>query len=152
MELYVGGHKFVTDNKVNIDQEMFKTIDQANSWSDILSNPQNESALISIRDNTNAGQPSDNGNIAGGNSAGIVFGGGDTHAIISVGWVRPLVRIAAGAGNNFKWHDDVVLKSEYDKLVQRVAALEKQIGGVTSLLYAYLRKALATSTKFMEVA
>lgn len=146
MQLFGGGHKFVTDDKVNIDQEMFKTIDQANSWLDILSNPQNENALISIRDNTNAGQPSDNGNVAGGNSAGIVFGGKDTHAIISVGWFRPSVRIAAGAGNNFKWHDDVVLKSEYDKLVQRVATLEKQIGGVLSRLLTSLfrlRKAVA---------
>ena len=126
-EDYVAKSDF--DNKVNVDQEMFKSIDQANSWSDILSNPQNESALISIRDNTNGGRPSDNGNVAGGNSAGIVFGGNDTHAIISVGWVRPSVRVAAGAGNDFKWHDDVVLKSEYDKLVQRVATLEKQIGG-----------------------
>lgn len=129
MQIFGGGHKLVTDEKVNIDQEMFKIIGQANSWSDILSNPQNESALISIRDNTNGGQYSANGNVVGGNSAGIVFGGNDTHAIISVGWDRPSVRIAAGAGNDFKWHDDVVLKSDYDKLVQRVAALEKQIGG-----------------------
>ena len=129
MQLFGDGHKFVTDETVNVDQKIFKSIDQANSWSDILSNPQNESALISIRDNTNGGEPSDNGNVAGGNSAGIVFGGSDTHAIISVGWLRPSVRVAAGAGNDFKWHDDIVLKSDYDKLVQRVAALEKQIGG-----------------------
>ena len=52
------------------------------------------------------------------------------------------------------WHDwhQFATMNNINKLEQEFSDLKKKIGGVTSHLYDYLRKALATSTKNMEVA
>lgn len=51
---------------------------------------------------------------------------------LSVSGSTPVAKIWGGANNEVKWSDELVFKSDYDKLVQRVAALEKQIGGDTA--------------------
>ncbi len=140
--IYLNGEELLNkkdfDEKVNINQPMFKTISNANTWSDILSDPKNANTLMSIRDNTNGGQPSTNGIVAGGNSAAIVFGGDDTHAIISVGWTKPVIRVAAGAVDNIKWHEDLAFKSDIARLEQEISDLKKQIGGVLSSALSHL--------------
>lgn len=141
------------DDKVNINQPMFKRIDNANTWSDILSDPKSANTLMSIRDNTNGGLPSTDGNVIGGNGAAIAFGGDDTHAIISVSWFEPVIRVAAGAGDNIKWYEDLAFKSDIAELKQEIADLKKQIGGVLSSALSHIRQSLRyVAFKEMEVA
>lgn len=102
------------DEKVNINQPMFKKIDNANTWSDILSDPKSANTLMSIRDNTNGGLPATDGNVVGGN----------------------------GAVDNIKWHEDLDFKSDIARLEQEISDLKKQIGGVLSRLLTHLNNRL----------
>lgn len=97
---------------------------------------------------------SDTDKLIGNWSSAIAWGHGNTRSILSADYSTPRVKIASGTTNEVKpkWQDEIVLKSQLKTLEERISKLESKIGGVTSHLYAYLRKALATSTEFMEVA
>lgn len=150
MELYGGGHKFVTDEKVNTDRNLYFLNDK---------HPLTESEIFNTDDNQGRLQVihqrmSENGSETfGGYDNLLLFGGDDTTSIFDVNPFQSQVKVAAGAaGGKAAWSELVAWKSDIQRLEQEIADLKKQIGGVTSHLYAYLRKALATSTEFMEVA
>lgn len=83
----------------------------------------------------------------------LLFGGDDATSIFDVNTFQNQLRVSSGlSGGKAAWSEFVAWKSDVARLEQEIADLKKQIGGVTSHLYAYLRKALATSTEFMEVA
>lgn len=112
MELYGGGHKFVTDKKVNVDNSLYKIITANDNMADILGrNPQTgQRNLVVFRDNSG---PNDNNLTASLNGSGIVFGGDDTAAVLSVdGWGMRRARIGWQNTNNRMWHEDIAWKSD----------------------------------------
>ena len=113
MQLYGGGHKFVTDQKVNIDNSLYKTITANDSMADVLGrNLQiGQKNLVAFRDNSG---PNDNNLTASYNGSGIVFGGDDTAAVLSVdGWGKRRARIGwQSAYTNKMWHEDIAWKSD----------------------------------------
>lgn len=121
------------------------------AWQDLVMAP-NEivGAFLGIWQD---GVPDTDKLIGNWNSA-IAWGNGNTRSILSADYSTPRVKIASGTTNEVKpkWQDEIVLKSQLKTLEERISKLESKIGGKNSHLYAYLRKALATSTEFMEVA
>lgn len=136
------------DSKINVNEPLFATVQNFSKWSDIIDNPSQNNALISIRDNTNHGAISYTAPIIGGNSAAFLFGGNDTHAMVSAHWDRSIVRFCAGNADNILWKEDVAWKSDIQALQERVSALEKQIGGVLSKLLAHLNNHLIRKVAF----
>lgn len=67
----------------------------------------------------------------------LVFGGDDVKHMLTIGTFDHYARISTKRDGDF-WQENLVLKSDYDKLANRVSALEKQIGGVLTSLYTKL--------------
>lgn len=151
MTLFYDGKKQVNEDKVNVKGPVFKRITQANTWNDIL-DAYNDNYLISIRDDSNNATPSNDGNLVGGNGAGIVFGGYDTHSVVSVLWDKPVARIAAGNANKFIWREDIAWKSDIQRLENKISELQKQIGGVLNSSLTHLYQAFSKLTTRKVVA
>lgn len=136
------------DSKINTTNALYSSKDAPYDLHDVLSNEYGNNTLGVI--NNYFGSVVDGSSLVGNFDSLLVFGGNDVRHAIDIGSYAHEVRISTRTGNNF-WQEDLVLKSDYDKLVARVSALENKIGGVARYLYAYFINALATSTE-MEVA
>lgn len=116
-------------SKVNTSNNLFNHMSDNSTWQGItgISNTDN-AVLTSIRDDTNGG------NTVGSNGAGIAFGGGDTKAVLSVGWQTAHAIIAGGNGNAPVWHEEVAWKSDIDRLQSIINQQNQTIQSLTSRL------------------
>ena len=150
MQLYGGGHKFVTDEKVNTDRNLYLLNDKYPLTESEIFNTDNSQGRLQV---IHQRMPENGSETFGRYDNLLLFGGDDITSIFNVDPFQHRLRVATGsAGGKANWSEFVAWKSDIQRLEQEIADLKKQIGGVTSHLYAYLRKALATSTEFMEVA
>lgn len=139
MSIYLNGKRIPTSNetvsktdfdkKINIDQPLFRYVNKDGTWKDIagIQNSSDENVLASLRFNGFKGE-----NTVGGYGAGIVFGGHDTKAVLSVMHVGQQAMITGGYADGNFWHERIAWKSDIKKLEQEIAELKKQIGGVLS--------------------
>lgn len=116
-------------SKVNTSNNLFNHMSDNSTWQGItgISNTDN-AVLTSIRDDTNGG------NTVGGNGAGIAFGGGDTKAVLSVGWSTAHAIITGGNGNAPVWHEEVAWKSDFDRLQSIINQQNQTIQSLTTRL------------------
>ena len=145
--IFADGNKIITDSDINI--KIFKSAQTdatKTKMSDIFPTDSSKGIFVLGIDG-NSKKALTNGCYA----PYLAFGVNDVRAILSVAFNAPNVRISGGNGSG-SWSEDIAWKSDIQRLEQEISDLKKQIGGVNSHLYAYLRKALATSTEFMEVA
>ncbi|MEK3593629.1 hypothetical protein [Lactobacillus crispatus] len=137
------------DSKVNTTNALYSNKDAPYDLHDVLSNEYGNNTLGVI--NNYFSSVVDGSSLVGNFDSLLIFGGNDVRHAIDIGSYTHEVRISTRTGSSF-WQEDLVLKSDYDKLADRVSALENKIGRVTRHLYARLISALATFTKFMEAA
>lgn len=116
-------------SKVNTSNNLFNHMLDNSTWQGItgISNT-NNAVLTSIRDDTYGG------NTVGGNGAGIAFGGGDTKAVLSVGWQTAHAIITGGNGNAPVWHEEVAWKSDIDRLQSIINQQNQTIQSLTTRL------------------
>lgn len=86
---------------------LFKLLTSSNTWNDIIGQDNGLAALAAFRDNSNG-----SGKTMGGNSSGIVFGGGDTKGVLNVNWQNPQARIIGGNGTKPVWSKDIAWKDD----------------------------------------
>lgn len=86
---------------------LFKLLTNSNTWNDIIGQDNGLAALAAFRDNSNG-----SGKTMGGNSSGIVFGGGDTKGVLNVNWQNPQARIIGGNGTKPVWSKDIAWKDD----------------------------------------
>lgn len=139
--IFVNGNELTSkqefDSKVNISGPLYQLTDSSKEIS--------RSKFFKTQSNGNNGflsivhqriEQSTNGTL--GNYDNLLwFGGDDIRSLIDVGHINHQVRIFSGNSTS-NWQDDLVLKSDYDKLADRVSALENKIGGVLTRLYTEL--------------
>ena len=151
MDLYGNGHKFVTDEKVTPDRNLYflKRGTSPLTESEIFNTDDSQGRLQAIHQRIK-----EKGSETFGTYDNILlFGGDNITSIFDISTDHNQVRVATGgAEGRATWSEFIAWKSDIQRLEQEISDLKKQIGGVNSHLYAYLRKALATSTEFMEVA
>ena len=119
------------DSKINTTNALYSSKDAPYDLHDVLSNEYGNNTLGVI--NNYFGSVVDGSSLVGNFDSLLVFGGNDVRHAIDIGSYAHEVRISTRTGNNF-WQEDLVLKSDYDKLANRISALEKQIGGVVTRL------------------
>lgn len=110
---------------------LFKLLTSSNTWNDIIGQDNGLAALAAFRDDSNG-----SGKTMGGNSSGIVFGGGDTKGVLNVDWQNPRARIIGGNGSSPKWQKDIAWKDDLKVTVVRnydVANKQETKHGVESL-------------------
>ena len=93
---------------------LFRHINSSNTWNDIIGQDNGLAALAAFRDNSNG-----SGKTMGGNSSGIVFGGGDTKGVLNVNWQNPQARIIGGNGTKPVWSKDIAWKDDLKVTVVR---------------------------------
>lgn len=135
MNFYANGHKLANqddiDKKLNVHNSLFDVAhndgEAMNEFNVPISSQQG--LLRAIRIFT----PSELFNVQ--NGIGILFGMDGVSAFLSVAPFananKARISVSTNNGKSFSWQDDLVFKSDYDKLAERVTALEKQIGGGT---------------------
>lgn len=107
---------------------LFRHVTNSNTWNDIIGQNNGLAALASFRDDSDG-----SGKTMGGNSSGIVFGGGDTKGVLNVDWLNPRARIIGGNGDAPNWKKDIAWKDDLKINVVRSYDIEKnQAGPVTS--------------------
>ena len=115
---------------------LFRHVTNSNTWNDIIGQNNGLAALASFRDDSDG-----SGKTMGGNSSGIVFGGGDTKGVLNVDWQNPRARIIGGNGSSPKWQKDIAWKDDLKITVVRnydVANKQETKHGVESLNSAWL--------------
>ena len=105
---------------------LFRHVTNSNTWNDIIGQNNGLAALASFRDDSNG-----SGATIGNNSAGIVFGGGDTKGVLNVDWDpnHACARIIGGNGSNPVWHKDIAWKDDLKVKVVRSYDIEKDQAG-----------------------
>lgn len=93
---------------------LFRHINSSNTWNDIIGQDNGLAALAAFRDDSNG-----SGKTMGGNSSGIVFGGGDTKGVLNVNWQNPQARIIGGNGTKPVWSKDIAWKDDLKVTVVR---------------------------------
>lgn len=112
---------------------LFRHVTNSNTWNDIIGQNNGLAALASFRDDSNG-----SGATIGNNSAGIVFGGGNTKGVLNVDWDpnHACARIIGGNGNSPTWKKDIAWKDDLKVNVVRnydVANKQETKHGVESL-------------------
>lgn len=106
---------------------LFRNITNSNTWNDIIGQDHGQAALAAFRDNSDG-----SGKTMGGNSSGIVFGGGDTKGVLNVNWQNPQARIIGGNGSSPKWQKDIAWKDDLKvNVVRDFDVATKQYGTKT---------------------
>ena len=113
------------DNKVNVTNSLYLLKQTPYNLQDVLSNEYRDKTLGVIHNRF----IDSSSTIIGSYDSLLVFGGDDVKHSIDIGLNSHKVRISTKSSGIF-WQEDLVLKSDYDKLANRVSVLEKQIGGV----------------------
>lgn len=108
------------NSKVNVDGDLFLSPGAINSWADAQADGQKK-VLRSIRTESKA-TDFNTGNF----DAGILFGGSDTKALISVGYTGSHARVTGGS-NTTIWHEDIAWKSDITNLQNQIQDLQNQI-------------------------
>ena len=121
------------DNKVNVTKSLYLLKQAPYDLQNVLSNEYRDKTLGVIHNQF----IDSSSTILGNYDSLLVFGGDDVKHSIDIGLASHKVRISTKSRDTF-WQEDMVLKSDYDKLANRVSALEKQIGGVLTRLYTKL--------------
>ena len=121
------------DNKVNVTNSLYLLKQAPYDLQNVLSNEYRDNTLGVIHNQF----IDSSSTILGNYDSLLVFGGDDVKHSIDIGLASHKVRISTKSRDTF-WQEDMVLKSDYDKLANRVSALEKQIGGVLTRLYTKL--------------
>lgn len=105
---------------------LFRDINSSNTWNDIIGQDNGLAALAAFRDDSNG-----SGATLGNNSAGIVFGGGDTKGVLNVNWDpnHACARIIGGNGSNPVWHKDIAWKDDLKVNVVRSYNIENNQAG-----------------------
>lgn len=99
---------------------LFRHVTNSTTWNDIIGQNNGYAALASFRDDSNG-----SGKTMGNNSAGIVFGGGDTKGILNVDWQNSRARIIGGNGSVPKWSKDIAWKDDLKVNVVRNYDIER---------------------------
>lgn len=136
MDLYGDGHKYVTDEKVNVRNSLTRINTDNKFFSDVFGDFENDRYLVSFRDNS-----PQQALTVGGLGAGIGFGCVDTRGILSVEWNQPTALISGGSGSS-NWTLQIAWKSDIQRLEQEISDLKKQIGGVIGTLLNYIYQGL----------
>lgn len=121
------------DNKVNVTNSLYLLKQTPYDLQNVLSNEYRDKTLGVIHNQF----IDSSSTILGNYDSLLVFGGDDVKHSIDIELASHKVRISTKSRDSF-WQEDLVLKSDYDKLANRVSALEKQIGGVLTSLYTKL--------------
>lgn len=124
------------DSKVNTTNALYSSKDAPYDLHDVLSNEYGNNTLGVI--NNYFSSVADGSSLVGNFDSLLVFGGNDVRHAIDIGSYAHEVRISTRTGNNF-WQEDPVLKSDYDKLADRVSALENKIGGVLRTVKSFVQ-------------
>lgn len=112
-------------NKVNVDGDLFSAPGSVNGWADLQADGL-KSVLKSVRTEE---QPTDFN--TGNYDAGILFGGYDTKALISVGYIGGLARVTGG-NNTAVWHEDIAWKSDITNLQNQINQQNQTIQSLTT--------------------
>ena len=136
MQLYGGGHKFVTDEKVNTDRNLYFLNDKHPLTESEIFNTDNSQGRLQVIHQ----RMSENGSETfGGFDNILLFGGDDTTSIFDVDPFQRRLRVATGVSRGkANWSEFVAWKSDIQRLEQEIANLKKQIGGVLSRLLTHL--------------
>lgn len=110
------------DGKVNTTNVLHQTKFEPYNLSDVLSEYGHQT-LGAIHNNFRS---IDNPSLIGNFDSLLVFGGDDVKHAIDIGTFEKRVRISTKTDGSF-WQEDLVLKSDYDRLYDRVCALEKKV-------------------------
>lgn len=110
------------DGKVNTTNALHQTKFKPYNLYDALSEYGNQT-LGAIH---NSFRSIDNQSLIGNFDSLLVFGGNDVKHAIDIGTFEKRVRISTKT-NGSVWQEDLVLKSDYDRLYDRVCALEKKV-------------------------
>ena len=134
--IFVNGDELTSkkefDRKVNVTNTLFTLKHSPYSANDLM-NSMGTQTMAVIHNQFSATQ-----NGLGNYDSLFVFGGDDVKHMLKVDTFDHQIQVATTFGSNY-WQEDLVLKSDYDKLVSRVSALENKIGGVLTRLYTKLR-------------
>lgn len=143
------------DKKINIDNQIGSDpngfLPVSDNWSDFFGI--NTGKDWTTKQNLlRLGQTQSTDFLYGYDSSAILFGGGDTKGGLEVHWEDHIATVVGGNNPKMVWSERIAWKSDVERLEREISDLKKQIGGVTRRLYTALHKALAASTKIMEVA
>lgn len=100
-------------NKVNVDDNLYSAPGSVTSWASLQADG-SKNVLRSVR--TEGGGTDFN---TGNYDAGILFGGNDTKALISVAYTGNRA-IVTGGNNQSVWHEDIAWKSDVTNLQNQV--------------------------------
>ena len=104
-------------SQVNVDGNLFSSPGSVNSWADLQADG-SKNVLKSVR---TEGQATDFN--TGNWDAGILFGGNDTKALISVDYEGHQARVSGG-NDTATWHEDIAWKSDIINLSNQINALQ----------------------------
>ena len=109
---------------------LYRHVTNSNTWNDIIGQNNGLAALASFRDDSNG-----SGATIGNNSAGIVFGGGDTKGVLNVDWDpnHACARITGGKGSNPVWHKDTAWKDDLKVKVVKDFDVATRQGGTKTV-------------------
>ena len=105
-------------NKVNVDDNLFSAPGSVTSWASLQADG-SKNVLRSVR-TEGAGTDFNTGNY----DAGILFGGNDTKALISVAYTGNRA-IVTGGNNQSVWHEDIAWKSDVNDLRNQIQQLRE---------------------------
>lgn len=119
------------DGKVNISSNLFRRIQNSNTWGDIFGvyNPSN--VLTSLRIDPG---PGGSGSLLNNFAAGIGFGGFDTKGVLSVDYLSHQARITGGNGDKPVWSEDIAWKSDINSLQSTINQQNQTIQSLTTRL------------------
>lgn len=100
-------------NRVNVDDNLYSAPGSVTSWASLQADG-SKNVLRSVR-TEGAGTDFNTGNY----DAGILFGGNDTKALISVAYIGNRA-IVTGGNNQSVWHEDIAWKSDVTNLQNQV--------------------------------
>lgn len=130
MELYSGGHKFITDGQFNIDNQIGSdpnvSLPASDNWSDIFG-VNTGTSWVDRHNLLRVGQTPTTNYFYGKNSAALFFGGGDTKGGLEVHYQDHEAQIMGGNNPKILWSERIAWKSDIQKLEQEIADLKKQI-------------------------
>lgn len=126
MELYGGGHKFVTDEKVNTNSPLYVRVnneDEALALFQKLTENNTGARLRAVRFTFDGGNP-----ISARYGVGIQFGENGMNGLISINALDNQMQVSTSTDNStIAWSEFVAWKSDVQKLQDQIDQLKNQI-------------------------